>query len=208
MLNGFVATFSKQKAQEVSQASSTNLTALQNALTLPIPVSYTKFNLAYIRIVCRSDRRPLKPLVGEAATQIGLIYLIVVAFFGVLFYAPVHFQFAGKIPTAEYYAYRLLMPIISYFFLSLLYTVLSIIWGINFNTHYGHAGFMIYWMLSWISMLALGLPVENIHNAFGPPWTQMFFIFWVISNVITGFFPNEILSNFYKWGKKDLFDGF
>ena len=49
-------------------------------------------------------------------------------------------------------------------------------------------------------MLALGLPVENIQNAFGPPWTPIFLIFWVISNVTTGFFPNEILSNFYKWG--------
>jgi len=48
MLNAFVATFSKQKAQEVSQTSATNLTALQNALTVPIPISYTKFNLAYI----------------------------------------------------------------------------------------------------------------------------------------------------------------
>lgn len=200
MLNGFVATFSKQKAQEVSQANSTNLTALQNALTVPIPVSYTKVNLAYVHVLYRSDRRPLKPVVGEAASQIGLIYLIIISFFGVLFYAPVHFQFAGKIPTAEYYAYRLLVPIISYLVLSLMYSVLSVIWGINFNTHYGHAGFMIYWMLSWISMLALGLPVENIQNAFGPPWTQVFLIFWVISNVVTGFFPNEILSNFYKWG--------
>lgn len=200
MLNGFVATFSKQKAQEVSQANSTNLTALQNALTVPIPVSYTKVNFAYVHVLCRSDSRPLKPVVGEAASQIGLIYLIIISFFGVLFYAPVHFQFAGKVPTAEYYTYRLLVPIISYFVLSLLYSVLSVIWGINFNAHYGHAGFMIYWMLSWVSMLALGLPVENIQNAFGPPWTQVFLIFWVISNVVTGFFPNEILSNFYKWG--------
>jgi hypothetical protein len=48
MLNGFVANFAKQKAQEVTQAGSTNLTALQNALTIPIPISYTKINLAYI----------------------------------------------------------------------------------------------------------------------------------------------------------------
>ena len=95
-----------------------------------------------------------------------------------MFYAPVHFQFVGKIPTGEYYAYRMVMPIVSYFFLSLLYSVLSVIWGIDFNAFYGHAGiffsdsllrlgFVIYWMLSWISMLALGLPLENIQNAFG-----------------------------------------
>jgi hypothetical protein len=205
MLNAFVATFSKQKAQEVSQASATNLTALQNALNVPIPVSYTKINLAYIISCILSDRRPLDPTVGEAATQIGLIYLIIVSFFGVMFYSPVHFQFAGKIPTAEYYAYRLFMPVSLYFVLSLLYTVLSVIWGIDFNAHYGHAGFVIYWMLVWISMLALGLPLENVQNAFGQPWTSVFLIFWVISNVVTGFFPNEVLSNFYKWGMRSRF---
>jgi len=81
--------------------------------------------------------------VGGAATQIGLIYLIIVAFFGVLFYAPVHFQFAGKIPTREYYAFRLTMPIFSYFLLSLLYSVLSVIWGIDFNKFYGHSGIIL-----------------------------------------------------------------
>jgi hypothetical protein len=153
-----------------------------------------------------SDRRPLHPVVGEAATQIGLIYLIIVAFFGVQFYSGVHFQFAGKVPTAEYYAYRLILPVMSYFLLSLLYSVLSVIWGINFSAHHGHAGFVIYWMLTWISMLALGLPLENVQNAFGQPWTSIFLIFWVISNVVTGFFPNEVLSNFYKWGMRPVLE--
>lgn len=30
-----------------------------------------------------------------------------------------------------------------------------------------NAGFVIYWMLSFVSMIALGVPVENINNAFG-----------------------------------------
>lgn len=87
-----------------------------------------------------TDISPFLPVVGEAATQIGLIYLIIVSFFSVLFFSPVHPQMAGKIRTIQYYAYRLTLPVVSYFFLSLLYTVLSVIWGINFNTYYGHAG--------------------------------------------------------------------
>jgi Protein of unknown function (DUF3533) len=139
-LNTFVANFAKQKSQEVATASSNNVTALQNALSLPIPISFTNINLAYLPSLFVFNVSPVEPVVGEAATQIGLIYLIIVSFFGILFYAPVHFQFAGKIPVREYYAYRLAMPLLSYLFLSLLYTVLSVIWGINFNTHYGHAG--------------------------------------------------------------------
>lgn len=34
----------------------------------------------------------------------------------------------------------------------------------------------------------------------GPPFTPVFFVFWVISNVSTGFYPVELLSNFYLWG--------
>jgi Protein of unknown function (DUF3533) len=139
-LNTFVANFAKQKSQEVVTANSNNVTALQNALSLPIPISFTNINLAYLPCLSVSNVSPFEPLVGGAGTQVGLIYLIIVSFFGVLFYAPVHFQFAGKIPVREYYAYRLVTPLLSYFFLSLLYSVLSVIWGVNFNTHYGHAG--------------------------------------------------------------------
>jgi len=32
------------------------------------------------------------------------------------------------------------------------------------------------------------------------PSPPVFFVFWVISNVATGFYPIELLSNFYKWG--------
>ena len=92
-----------------------------------------------------SNERPFDPVVGEAATQIGLIYLVIIAFFSVLLYSPIHPQIAGNIHMGQYYAYRLLLPFIAYFFLSLIYTVLSVIWGIDFNNVYGHAGT---WLLS------------------------------------------------------------
>jgi hypothetical protein len=49
-------------------------------------------------------------------------------------------------------------------------------------------------------MMAFGLAVENVNNLLGLPFTPVFFLFWVISNVATGFYPVELLSNFYKWG--------
>ena len=49
-------------------------------------------------------------------------------------------------------------------------------------------------------MMAFGLAVENVNNLLGMPFTPVFFVFWVISNVATGFFPIELLSNFYLWG--------
>jgi hypothetical protein len=106
----------------------------------------------------------------------------------------------GKISTAHYYIYRISVLPALYFFLSLLYMALSCAWKIRFDKFYGGVGYLIYWMLTWMAMLAFGLVVENVNNLLGPPFTPFFFIFWVITNVVTGFFPIELLSNFYKWG--------
>lgn len=106
----------------------------------------------------------------------------------------------GKISTIRYYIYRLTLYPVIYFFLSLLYLALSCVWQIRFDKYYGPSGYVIYWMLSWVSMMAFGLAVENVNNALGQPYTPVFFVFWVISNVATGFYPIELLSNFYSWG--------
>jgi hypothetical protein len=106
----------------------------------------------------------------------------------------------GKVPLLRYYIFRMALYPTLYFFLSLLYLALSCMWQVKFNQFYGSAGYVIYWMLSWVSMMAFGLAVENVNNVLGPPFTPVFFVFWVISNVATGFYPVELLSNFYLWG--------
>jgi hypothetical protein len=106
----------------------------------------------------------------------------------------------GKISTVRYYIYRMTLLPVLYFFLSLLYLALSCMWQIKFGKFYGASGYVIYWMLSWVAMMAFGLVIENVNNVLGPPFTPVFFVFWVITNVATGFFPVELLSNFYLWG--------
>lgn len=106
----------------------------------------------------------------------------------------------GKVPMVRYYIFRMLTLPVLYLFLSLCYLALSCMWQIRFDKYYGASGYVIYWMLSWVSMMAFGLTVENVNNVLGPPFTPVFFIFWVISNVATGFYPVELLSNFYDWG--------
>ena len=109
-------------------------------------------------------------------------------------------QVAGKVSGRHYLIYRLAVIPLFTFFLSLIYLALSCAWQIRFNKFYGGAGYFIYWMLSWCGMMAFGITIENVNNVFGPPFTPVFFVFWVISNVSTGFYPIELLSNFYRWG--------
>lgn len=107
----------------------------------------------------------------------------------------------------------------AYFMLSLAYSFVSMAFQINF-THtnpitsetqvtdvaygnpvaYGHGTFLVYWMLNFFGMIALGLACENVAMVVGAPWMGLFLIFWVITNVSTSFYDIEIAPAFYRWG--------
>ncbi|KAE8451340.1 hypothetical protein EG329_003969 [Mollisiaceae sp. DMI_Dod_QoI] len=188
-MNSFVMLFAKQKQSSLLTANAGNAAALARQAQSPIPIGFSVFNTA-----------PYVPSTAEAATEIGTIYLIIISFLSVLMFNALNESMMGKISTGRYFIYRLLLLPTIYFFLSLLYLALSCIWMIRFDKFYGASGYVIYWMLSWVSMMAFGLAVENVNNVLGPPFTPVFFVFWVITNVATGFYPIELLSNFYMWG--------
>lgn len=209
-LNSFVMQFAQMKQRSLMAANTGDAAALARQAENPIPVSFSIFNTA-----------PYIPSTAEAATEIGTICmltspascmysllnlliipadLIIISFISVLMFNALNEAMMGKVSLTRYFVYRMSILPVVYFFLSLLYLALSCAWKIRFDKFYGSAGYVIYWMLSWVSMLAFGLVVENINNLIGPPFTPVFFVFWVISNVATGFYPIELLSNFYKWG--------
>ena len=103
--------------------------------------------------------------------------------------------------------------------LSLAYSLVSLAFQINFShtnsitSHtqatiqsegnpiaFGHATFMVYWMLNFCGMIALGLACENVAMIVGMPWMGLFLIFWVITNVSTAFYDIEVAPAFYRWG--------
>jgi hypothetical protein len=67
----------------------------------------------------------------------------------------------GKIPTVRYYIYRMTILPVLYLFLSLLYLALSCAWEIKFDKFYGASGYVIYFLLTWLSMIAFGLAVSR-----------------------------------------------
>lgn len=188
-LKTFTAQFAQQKQSSLLTTNAGNAAALALQAQLPSPISYTMYNEA----LC-------VPSTAEAATEIGTIYLIIISFVSVLMFDKLNEAMMGKLRKRTYYIWRIALLPTVYFFLSLLYLALSCAWKIRFDKYFGGVGYLIYWMLTWCSMMAFGLVVENVNNALGPPFTPVFFVFWVISNVATGFYPVELLSNFYKWG--------
>lgn len=105
--------------------------------------------------------------------------------------------------------------------LSLAYSFLSLAFQINFSSidydladtevartygdysnvpRYGHGTFPVFWAINFFGMIALGLACENATMLIGQPWTALWLIFWVITNVSTGFYEIGLASDFYQWG--------
>ncbi|CAI7617702.1 unnamed protein product [Penicillium glandicola] len=164
------------------------------------------------------DLRPFAPAVAAPAVSIGLIYLIIVAFFNFPFMMPIHAQFMKpdghpplKVP--HWLIWRILSSIVAYFILSLCYSLVSLAFQIPFSNDpasdvlpannpnaYGRGSFVVFWMLNWVGMAALGFPCENMAMVLGFPWSAFFLIFWVITNVATGFYAIDLAPRFYRWG--------
>lgn len=101
----------------------------------------------------------------------------------------------------------------AYFLLSLSYSLVSLAFQIPFSnpsasptepainpTAYGKGTFPVYWMINFLGMAALGLACENVAMALGQPWTAIWLIFWIITNVSTGFYSLDTSPGFYAWG--------
>jgi hypothetical protein len=168
-------------AGQTLQRASQNPTVLANIAAAPQIVSpgigFSIFNL-----------RPFAPAVATPAVTIGLLYLIIFSFFSFSFYLPVHMKFIKSPghPPLHYYQlviWRYLATMTSYFLLSLMYSFVSLAFQIPFSTGarseveihnpataYGKGSFVVYWMLNYVGMGALGLACENTAMILGQPW--------------------------------------
>lgn len=140
------------------------------------------------------------------------------SFFSFTFFLPIHMKYLsprGHPPLRfrHLIVWRYVATVLSYFLLSFVYSLVSLaylmpmgnkpgshVWPEKNPTAFGKGTFVIYWMTNWISMCAFGLASENMAMLLGTPWTALWLIFWIISNVATGFYPLALASPFYKWG--------
>ncbi|KAL4867646.1 hypothetical protein BDV12DRAFT_118289 [Aspergillus spectabilis] len=163
------------------------------------------------------DLRPFSPAAATPSITIGLIYLIILSFFSFPFLMPVHgMLLKGNHPPLKvphWILWRVLSSITAYFFMSLFYSLVSLAFQIPFSNSpapdtisadnpnaYGKGSFVVYWMLNWVGMAALGFPCENMAMVLGAPYSALWLIFWVICNVSTGFYALDLAPGFFKWG--------
>ena len=99
--------------------------------------------------------------------------------------------------------YRILISWSMFFFLSLFTCTVSAIFQIDFTPGFGKAGFVIYWMTSWLVMTAVGMANENILSiilTFCPQYMSYWMIIWTILNIAPSLYPLVLISRFYRFG--------
>lgn len=150
------------------------------------------------------DLRPLRQPQVMAPAQVGLIFLIIVTFFQFNFFVDFHKTVAGyPMKKPHYLLYRLLGSFLTYFWLSLMYSLISLAFQIDFTKAFGRGGFPVYWMTIWLTMCAVGGMNEIMAHVLimvFPPCLGFWLIFWVISNVSCTFTPMALTANFYRYG--------
>ncbi|TVY75775.1 Nitrosoguanidine resistance protein SNG1 [Lachnellula suecica] len=203
--------FGKMWAGQVLTMAASSTTIMSNIEAAPQAVNpaiaFSTYNL-----------RPFYPPVATPAITIGLIYLIIISFFSFSFYLPTHMKFIMSPGHRPLHFWQLIIwrwcaTVLAYFFLSVFYSLISVAFQIPFSsppasetmvanpaTAYHYGSFLVYWMVNWVGMIALGLACENVAMVIGQPWTAFWLIFWVITNVSTSFYSITLAPHFYYWG--------
>ncbi|KAK0222556.1 hypothetical protein EDD85DRAFT_983175 [Armillaria nabsnona] len=182
----FAQIFLRQVGSSLSNALASISTTAPQILTEPI--SYTIDNL-----------RPFDTPVASAITFVGLIYVLVLSFFIVVSARELS-GLEKALTTGSLIRVRIASSFIAYFTLSLFYSLLSRAFQVNFSRVLGPAGFLVFWMVNFVGMLAVGLALEAMMTLMTLRFVAFFMIFWIIVNVSVCFMPIDVLPHIYRYG--------
>ncbi|KAF2118072.1 hypothetical protein BDV96DRAFT_680016 [Lophiotrema nucula] len=154
-------------------------------------------------VVKSVDLIPFKPPAVFGILNTGLIFLLVFTFqiFTILRAGAETFGHLFTLPTQLYI--RTFSSLACYFFLSLMYTLVTLAFSIPLTGHYptsSGSGFMTLWMLNWCTMGACGLIMEAADTLIGMFWAPFFLNMWLIINASGAFASFEVMPGFYQYG--------
>lgn len=193
VLGGATESFNTQYIPSIPGRTS-NLTALLvNAPGLVSqPIAYTTINT-----------RPFDVPVAAAVEFVGLIYMLILSFV----VTSMHYGARTNVTHLEdrltfkwLIVIRIVNPIIMYFFVSCFFCLLSLAFQVPFSRYHGSSGFVIYWMMTWLAMSAVGGALESMITILTPRFIAFFLLLWIIVNVSVCTFPPQLLPGIYHYG--------
>lgn len=160
------------------------------------------------------DLRPFASATATLTVRNGLVFLIIYAFTWFSFLMPINAQFMqGDHPplkAPDWVVWRLISVLTAGLFVSLFYSFVSLAFQVPFSNEpapgtvpapnpepYENATFVVFWMVNFVGILALGFPCENMSMIIGAPYSALFLILWIILNVDAGLQPLDLAPTFY-----------
>ncbi|EST06999.1 protein of unknown function DUF3533 [Kalmanozyma brasiliensis GHG001] len=183
-----------QFAAEYLSGAAGNQTAINNLARAPQ-------TLVSPVILNQRDLRPYDVPVAIAVLVVGLIYLCILAFITTMA------GFGARQPLQPFLRFRSLVamritvPLVAYFFTSLMISLLNIAFEVPFGRTFSYgAGFMIWWATTFVGMCVLGFVTECAISLVGPKFIGLSLVFWIIINVSVANLPIELSPSFYRYG--------
>lgn len=199
-----LASISATLTTEYLSSNIGNTAALQNVINAPRTITNSI-------VLANRNLRPYTtdPYNGAvlAATYVGLIYLVILSFNIVMGNFGLRQGLQQRLRLGSLIAMRILVPIVIYFWLSLMFSLLNIAFKLDFGKWglgYG-AGFMTFWMCAWSAMTALGLTLECLMSLVGPQFIAFGLIILIVANVSGALIPLELSPGFYLYNRAMIF---
>lgn len=84
-----------------------------------------------------------------------------------------------------------------------MFGLVTLAFQVDFAVTFGKSGFLVYWMVTFLTMWSVGLANElaaMLILTIYPPMVGFWLIFWVIINITPTFTPIALLPEFYRYG--------
>ncbi|KAJ8514419.1 hypothetical protein ONZ45_g8039 [Pleurotus djamor] len=185
--------FALRFIQDLASSAPSNITSLlTNAPQIVAkPLSYQLVNI-----------RPFNVPVATAAVFVGLIDITILSFFIVMTGSAAR-EISGLNQLLTYSSLirlRMISTVIIYFFLSLFYSLLSVVFRMPYTAKFGQSGFLVLWMVNWLGMLALGLALEAMITWMTVNFIPFFLLIWMTANISVALWPIDLLPAVFRYG--------
>ncbi|KAI5953623.1 hypothetical protein KGF54_002995 [Candida jiufengensis] len=195
-----------QKIEKLWLKSQPNTTTriIQNNIdidsTSKLQIVSTPLSFEYV------DRIPSTEAILIAPLQVGNIYMILLTFFAANFFTNTHMRIARtKLNRLHYLIYRWMTSVLSFAVLSIFFGLITLAFQVDFTVTYGRSGFLVYFCITWLTMIGVGLANEiAIMVIVGiiqiPALLSCWMISWIILNISPSFSAMALTNNFYRYG--------
>ncbi|CCF57618.1 hypothetical protein KAFR_0C06253 [Kazachstania africana CBS 2517] len=183
--------------------SSQYLPQFLNNITIETPLNYTKLSYASQMKFDYLDYRPFYDRILYGPAQVGPIYTMTLTVFLFMIYGSVHARMAQILKPNNAIFFRWFLNCLTCFLVSLFICTVSAIFQVDFTRAFGKAGFIIYWMTTWLYMFAVAGIHENVISiifSYRRYFTGMWILGFTMLNIAPTIFSMALDDTFYRYG--------